>query len=74
MVKMFFNTTNTVILMTLGYLRIRPNNICHYIFPYYYLDIFFFFFECFKKKCPSNKKEIYNDKYRHTRDRLFGLP
>jgi hypothetical protein len=26
-----------------------------------------------KKKCPNNKKEIYNDKYRHTRDRLFGL-
>ena len=21
-----------------------------------------------KKKCPNNKKEIYNDKYRHTRD------
>ena len=26
-----------------------------------------------KKKCPNNKKEIYNDKYRHTRNRLFGL-
>ena len=26
-----------------------------------------------KKKSPNNKKEIYNDKYRHTRDRLFGL-
>jgi hypothetical protein len=26
-----------------------------------------------KKKCQNNKKEIYNDKYRHTRDRLFGL-
>jgi hypothetical protein len=26
-----------------------------------------------KKKCPNKKKEIYNDKYRHTRDRLFGL-
>jgi hypothetical protein len=25
------------------------------------------------KKCPNNKKEIYNDKYRHTRDVLFGL-
>ena len=26
-------------------------------------------------KCPNNKKEIhvYNDKYKHTRDRLFGL-
>ena len=26
-----------------------------------------------KKNSPNNKKEIYNDKYRHTRDRLFGL-
>ena len=26
-----------------------------------------------KKKFPNNKQEIYNDKYRHTRDRLFGL-
>ena len=26
-----------------------------------------------KKKCPNNNKELYNDKYRHTRDRLFGL-
>jgi hypothetical protein len=26
-----------------------------------------------KSKCPNNKKEIYNDKYKHTRDRLFGL-
>jgi hypothetical protein len=25
------------------------------------------------KNLPNNKKEIYNDKYRHTRDRLFGL-
>ena len=31
-------------------------------------NFFFFFFF----KCPNNKKEIY-DKYRHTRDRLFGL-
>jgi hypothetical protein len=23
--------------------------------------------------CQKKKKEIYNDKYRHTRDRLFGL-
>jgi hypothetical protein len=23
--------------------------------------------------CPNKKKEIYNDKYRHTGDRLFGL-
>jgi hypothetical protein len=30
---------------------------------------------CQKKtnKCPNNKKEIYNDKYRHKRDILFGL-
>jgi hypothetical protein len=26
-----------------------------------------------KSKCPNNKKEIYNDKYKHTRDRLLGL-
>jgi hypothetical protein len=26
-----------------------------------------------KKKCPNDKKQIYNDKYKHTRDRLFGL-
>ena len=26
-----------------------------------------------KKKCPNNEKEIYNGKYKHTRDRLFGL-
>ena len=24
-------------------------------------------------KWSNNKKEIYNDKYKHTRDRLFGL-
>ena len=27
-----------------------------------------------KKKCPNIEKEMYNDKYRHTKDRLFGLP
>ena len=26
-----------------------------------------------KNKCPNNKNEIYNDKYKHTRDRLFDL-
>ena len=26
-----------------------------------------------KSKCPNNKKEIYNDKYKQTRDRLFDL-
>ena len=45
-----------------------------YAFYYFYIVVLsvsvsqFFFF-----KCPNNKKEIY-DKYRHTRDRLFGLP
>ena len=48
--------------------------ICHYIFPFYYLDIYFYFFKFISNnKCPNNKKEIYNDKYKHTRDRLFGL-
>jgi hypothetical protein len=46
--------------------------ICHYIFPFYYLDIYSIFF-CHTNKCPNNKKEIYNDKYKHTRDRLLGL-
>ena len=40
--------------------------------------LFISFFICQKNnkkinKCPNNKKEIY-DKYKHTRDRLFGLP
>jgi len=26
-----------------------------------------------EKKCPYNKKEIYNDKCKHIRDRLFSL-
>ena len=40
--------------------------ICHYIFPFYHLDIFFFL--------PNvTIKQKYNDKYRHTRDRFFGL-
>jgi hypothetical protein len=40
------------------------------------LSLYFRFIVTFgkkKKKCPNDKKEIYNDKYRHTRDRLFGL-
>jgi len=41
----------------------RPNN----------LSLVCLYFSIKKKKCPNNKKEIYNDKYRHTRDRLFGL-
>ena len=33
--------------------------ICHYIFPFYYLDIYFYYFFFLKKeKCPNNKKEI----------------
>jgi len=28
---------------------------------------------CQKNNNNNNKKEIYNDKYKHTRDRLFGL-
>jgi hypothetical protein len=40
------------------------------VFPFYYLDIFFL--DTQKKICPNNKKDIYNDKYRHTSDRLFG--
>jgi hypothetical protein len=41
----------------------------------FFLLFYFYFFDtlCVKKKCPNNKKKIYNDKYRHTRDRLFGL-
>ena len=39
--------------------------ICHYIFPFYYLDIIFLTHsQCVKKNMS---------KYRHTRDRLFGL-
>ena len=48
---------------------------------YYFWHNFFFFKNVQiikrkyqKKKCPNIKKEIYNDKYRHTRYRLFGLP
>ena len=51
----------------------RPNNlslVCLYLSLYisfYHLDIFFFFL-------PNvTIKRKYNDKYRHTRDRLFGL-
>jgi len=43
----------------------RPNNLS--------LVCLYFSVKKKKKKCPNNKKEIYNDKYRHTRDRLFGL-
>ena len=43
-----------------------------YAFYYFYIVVLSV---CVKKKikCPNNKKEIYNDKYRHTRDRLFSL-
>jgi hypothetical protein len=41
--------------------------ICHYIFPFIIWTFFFFFL-------PNvTIKRKYNDKYRHTRDRLFGL-
>ena len=60
----------------------RLNNlslVCLYI-SFLLFGHFFFFFVFFgdtvcqqNKKCPNNKKEIYNDKYKHTRDRLFGL-
>jgi hypothetical protein len=51
---------------------IRPNNLSLVLFGHF----FFFFLNTKtypKKKCLNNKKEIYNDKYRHTRDRLLGL-
>ena len=57
----------------------RPNNL---YLVYLYLSLYSsfllfgqFFFDTKKKikKCPNNKKEIYNDKYRYTRYRLFGL-
>ena len=42
--------------------------ICHHIFPFYYLYIFFSALgvagekRTKNNKCPNNKKEIYNDK------------
>ena len=45
-----------------------------YAFYYFYIVVLSVSVCKKKKKCPNNKKEIYNDKYRHTRDRLFGLP
>ena len=66
----------------------RPINlslVCLYLSFKIYISFFIiwtFFFSFFfqfqsvwqkKNKCPNNKKEIYNDKYKHTRDRLFGL-
>ena len=38
-----------------------------YTFYYYYIVMLSV------SVCQNNKKEIYNYKYRHTRDRLFGL-
>ena len=43
-----------------------------YAFYYFYIVVLSVSV-CQKKKIPNNKKEIYNDKYRHTKDRLFGL-
>ena len=64
----------------------RPNNlslVCLYLSLYIsfllFGHFFLFFWLCvsqnkeLKLKFPNNKKEIYNDKNRHTRDRLFGL-
>ena len=67
--------------VSLNTITLRPNNlslVCLYLLLYIsfllpYLDIFFGFFFFFGHRCPNNKKEIYNDKYRHTRDRLFSL-
>jgi hypothetical protein len=51
--------------------------VCLYLSLYISFLLFGHFFfsvaEKKKKKCPNNKKEIYNDKYKRTRDRLFGL-
>ena len=51
--------------------------ICNYIFPFNIIWTLFFFSvlnrKKINKKCPNNKKEIYNDKYKHTRDKLFSL-
>ena len=49
-----------------------------YAFYYFYIHVVVLSFSVCQKnnnkaKCPNNKTEIYNDKYRHTRDRLFGL-
>ena len=59
----------------------RPNNlsiVCLYLSLYISFLLFGHSFlelaeKKTKKKRPTNKKEIYNDKYKHTRDRLFGL-
>ena len=55
-----------------GWLKSRPNNlslVCLYLSLYIWHTVQK---KKKKKKSPNNKKEIY-DKYRHTRDRLFGL-
>jgi len=51
--------------------------IIYFLFIIWTFIYFFFYLPKKNKKinkCPNNKKEIYNDKYKHTRDRLFGLP
>ena len=54
--------------------------ICHYIFPFYYLDIYFILFLFSEKmkiknnnKCPNNKKEIYNDNSIKRASYPFGI-
>ena len=48
-----------------------------FVIIYFLFIIWTFFFGTGRKKKPkkrpTNKKEIYNDKYKHTRDRLFGV-
>ena len=53
----------------------RPNNlslVCLYLSFKIYIS-FFIIWTFFFHLCRNNKKEIYNDKYKHTRDRLFGI-
>jgi hypothetical protein len=42
-----------------------------YVFYYFYIVVLSVSEQ--NKKCPNNKKKIYNDKYKHIRDRLFDL-
>ena len=80
----FHTTYQTSIKLDSSTVTIRPNNlflVCLYLSLYISFLLFGHFFHFFfsvsklkkKKKCQNNKKEIYNDKYRHTRDKLFGL-
>jgi hypothetical protein len=59
----------------------RPNNlsiVCLYLLLYISFLLFGHSFlelaeKKTKKKRPTNKKEIYNDKYKHTKDRIIGV-